>query len=82
MNLPIAISIVLGAAVVAAAVLVFAHRKAKRPLFADSGRGRPMITVTGTIFAVVLAFVIFAVLELITGLLVWASVRCPLRFAT
>lgn len=29
-----------------------------------------------------IAFVIFAVLELITGLLVWASVRCPLRFAT
>jgi hypothetical protein len=60
MNLPIAVLIVLGAAVVAAVASAFVHRKAKQPLFADSGRGRPMITVTGTIFAVVLAFVILA----------------------
>src|SRR5215469_2510275 len=60
MNLAFAVLIVLGAAVAPAAVSAFMHRKAKRPLFADSGRGRSMITVAGTIFAVVLAFVIFA----------------------
>jgi hypothetical protein len=60
MNLPIAVLIVLGAAAVAAAVSLFVHRMTKQPLFADTGRGRPMITVTGTIFAVVLAFVTFA----------------------
>jgi hypothetical protein len=63
MNLPIAVLIVVGAAVVAALALALVHRRAKQPLFADSGRGRPMITVTGTIFAVVLAFVIFAAFE-------------------
>src|SRR5215469_12245544 len=67
MNLPIAVLIVLGAAVVAAAASAFVHRKVKQPLFADSGRGRPMITVTGTIFAVVLAFVIFAAFETYDG---------------
>ena len=67
MNLLIAALIVLGAAVVAAVALLLVHRQAKRPVFADSGRGRPMITVTGTIFAVVLAFVIFAAFETYDG---------------
>lgn len=67
MNLLIAVLIVLGAAVVAAVAMLLVHRKAKRPVFADSGRGRPMITVTGTIFAVVLAFVIFAAFETYDG---------------
>ena len=67
MNLLIAVLIVLGAAVVAAVAMLFVHRKAKHPVFADSGRGRPMITVTGTIFAVVLAFVIFAAFETYDG---------------
>jgi hypothetical protein len=67
MNLPIAVLIVLGAALLAAVVAAFVHRKAKQALFADSGRGRPMITVTGTIFAVVLAFVIFSGFQTFDG---------------
>jgi hypothetical protein len=60
MNIPVVVLIVVGAAAVAALVSALVHRTAKEPLYADSGRGRSMITVTGTLFAVVLAFVIFA----------------------
>jgi hypothetical protein len=67
MNLLVAILIVLGAAAVAALALALIHRRASGPLLADSGRGRPIITVTGTLFAVVLAFVILAAFQTYDG---------------
>jgi hypothetical protein len=44
-----------------------AHRRARKPLLRDSGRGRPMIQVTGTAFAVLLAFVILAAFQTYNG---------------
>ena len=63
MNLLVAILIVLAAGGLAALALAAVHRKAGGALLADSGRGRPMIQVTGTVFAVVLAFVILAAFQ-------------------
>lgn len=60
MDVPVAILITLGAAAVAALLFALVHRRAGGPLLIDSGRGRPMVTVTGTLFTVVLAFVILA----------------------
>src|SRR5215472_15357670 len=48
-------------------MFAFVHRRAVGPLLADSGRGRPMIQVTGTLFAVVLAFVILAAFQTYNG---------------
>src|SRR5215475_1237263 len=67
MNLLVSIFIVLGAALVAALALALVSRRASGPLLADSGRGRPMVTVTGTLFAVVVAFVIFAAFQTYDG---------------
>jgi hypothetical protein len=67
MDLLVAILIVLGAAAVAALALALVCRRASGPLLADSGRGRPMVTVTGTLFAVVLAFVILAAFQTYDG---------------
>jgi hypothetical protein len=67
MDLPVAILVVLGAAGLAALLFAATHRRAGRPLLADSGRGRPMIQVTGTMFAVVLAFVILAAFQTYNG---------------
>lgn len=67
MNLLVAGLIVLGAAVVAGLALASVHHVAKKSLLADSGRGRPMIQVTGTMFAVVLAFVILAAFQTYDG---------------
>jgi hypothetical protein len=63
MNLLVALLIVLAAAVVAALALVLVRRVVGESLLADSGRGRPMVQVTGTLFAVVLAFVILAAFQ-------------------
>ena len=57
----------LGAAALTALALALLHRAAVEPPLADSGRGRPIITVTGTLFAVVLAFVIFAAFQTYNG---------------
>ena len=67
MGLLVAILIVLGAAAVAALTLALVCRRASGPLLADSGRGRPMVTVTGTLFAVVLAFLILAAFQTYDG---------------
>jgi hypothetical protein len=67
MDLLVALLVVLGAAVVAGLALALVHRVAGRSLLADSGRGRPMIQVTGTLFAVVLAFVILAAFQTYNG---------------
>jgi hypothetical protein len=52
---------------VAAFALALMHRVAGRPLMADAGRGRPMIQVTGTLFAVVLGFVILSAFQTYNG---------------
>lgn len=67
MSLPAAIAIVLGAAVAAAVAFALVRHIVDRPLLIDSGRGRPMVTVTGTLFAVVLAFVILAAFQTYDG---------------
>jgi hypothetical protein len=67
MSLSVAIVIVLVAALVAALAFALVRRAAGGPLILDSGRGRPMVTVTGTLFAVVLAFVILAAFQTYDG---------------
>jgi hypothetical protein len=67
MDLPVAVVIVFAAGAVAALAFALVQRRAKKPLLADSGRGRPMIQVTGTLFAVVLAFVILAAFQTYSG---------------
>jgi hypothetical protein len=66
-NVWVAIVIVLGAGAAAALALALVQRKASAALMADSGRGRPVITVTGTLVAVVLAFVILAAFQTYNG---------------
>jgi hypothetical protein len=66
-DLLVACLIVLGAALVAGLAFAVVHHRAGGPLLADSGRGRPMVTVTGTLFAVVLAFVILAAFQTYSG---------------
>lgn len=67
MDLGIAVLVVVGAAGLTALAFALVHRRARDPLLADSGRGRPMIQVTGTLFAVVLAFVILAAFQTFNG---------------
>jgi hypothetical protein len=67
MDLPVAFLIVLGAAAVALLTIAVVHRTASGPVMLDSGRGRPMVTVTGTTFAVLLAFVILAAFQTYDG---------------
>lgn len=67
MDLPVAILVVLGAAGLAALAFAFVHGRVSGPLLADSGRGRPMIQVTGTMFSVVLAFVTLAAFQTYDG---------------
>jgi hypothetical protein len=67
MSLPIAIVVVLAAAAAATLAFEFVHRRAEGPLLVDAGRGRPMIQVTGTLFAVVVAFVILAAFQTYNG---------------
>jgi Protein of unknown function (DUF4239) len=65
--LGVAIAIVLGAAAVAVLALVLVQKRASGPLLLDSGRGRPIVNVTGTLFTVVLAFVILAAFQTYDG---------------
>jgi hypothetical protein len=67
MDLLVAILIVLAAAAVAVLALALVCRRASGPLLADSGRGRPTVTVTGTLFAVVVAFLILAAFQTYDG---------------
>lgn len=63
----LAVLIVLGAGAVAALVFALVQRRAGGPLLRDSGRGRGMIQVVGTSFAVLLAFVILAAFQTYSG---------------
>jgi hypothetical protein len=67
MSLPAAVVVVLGAGGLAALAFAFVRRRTRGALLAESGRGRPMIQVTGTLFAVVLAFVILAAFQTYNG---------------
>lgn len=67
MDLPIAILIILGAAAVAGLAVALVQWRASGPLLVDSGRGRPMVTVTGTLFTVVPAFVILSAFNTYDG---------------
>ena len=63
----LAILIVLGAGAVAALAFALVQHRARGPLLHDSGRGRGMIQVAGTSFAVLLAFVILAAFQTYSG---------------
>jgi len=63
----VAILVVLAAGAAAGLALGLIQHRASAALMADSGRGRPMITVTGTLVAVVLAFVILAAFQTYNG---------------
>jgi Protein of unknown function (DUF4239) len=67
MSLPLAILIVVCAGAAAALVFGVIQRTAHGPLLLDSGRGRGMIQVVGTSFAVLLAFVILAAYQTYSG---------------
>jgi hypothetical protein len=60
MNVPLALAIVVGAAILAVLLLVVVRRNTTGPLLAEPSRATPMITMVGTAFAVLLAFVTLA----------------------
>jgi hypothetical protein len=60
MSLALAALIVLGAAALAALAFVSLDRRATKPFLTEAARGAPTLIVTGTMFAVVLAFVTLA----------------------
>jgi hypothetical protein len=62
-GLAVAILVVVGAGAVAASALALVHRRETEPLVAEPTRATPMIQVTGTLFTVVLAFVILAAFQ-------------------
>ena len=69
MNLPLALGIVVAAAAAAGAVLVLAliRRTTPGPLLKEPARGTPMMTIVGTGFAVLLAFVTVAAFQTYNG---------------
>jgi hypothetical protein len=60
MSLPVALAVVLLAVAAAVGVLLAVHRRMQAPLLADPGRGSPTISLVGTAFAVLLAFLTVA----------------------
>jgi hypothetical protein len=66
-NIPVAILIIVGAAVLAVVVMAIVRRFLPTPLLSDPTRGTPMTTVVGTAFAVMLAFVTFASFQTYNG---------------
>jgi hypothetical protein len=62
-HLAVAIPIILGAGAVAALALALVRRRQAEPLVADPTRGTPMLQFTGTLFAVVLAFLVLAAFQ-------------------
>jgi len=67
MNVPLAIAIVVGAAAVAVLLLSVVRRRVGGPLLFEPARGTPMITVGGTAFAVLLAFITLAAFQTYHG---------------
>lgn len=67
MNLAVALAIVVGAAAVTACLLAVIYRRTSAPLLGDPGRGSSMITIVGTAFAVLLAFLTVAAFQTYNG---------------
>src|SRR2546423_6555882 len=67
MNLPLALGIVVAAAAGALLGLALIRRTAPGPLLKEPARGTPMITIVGTAFAVLLAFVTLAAFQTYNG---------------
>lgn len=63
MSLPLAALIVLGAAALAGLAFVLLDRTAAKPYVPEAARGGPTLIVTGTLFAVVLAFLTVAAFQ-------------------
>lgn len=60
MTLGVALGIVVVAIALAVLVFLVVHRRLEAPLLSDPGRGSPMISLVGTAFAVLLAFLTVA----------------------
>lgn len=67
MSLGVAVLIVLGAAALAGLLFVFLDRVAKKPIVPEAARGGPTLIVSGTLFAVLLAFVTLAAFQTYNG---------------
>lgn len=67
MDIPVAIVIIVGAAVLAVLLMVIVRRSFGGPLLIEPTRGTPMTTVVGTAFAVLLAFITFAAFQTYNG---------------
>jgi hypothetical protein len=63
MSLGLAVLIVVGAAALAGLAFVFLDRGATKPYVSEAARGGPTLIVTGTMFAVLLAFVTLAAFQ-------------------
>jgi hypothetical protein len=66
-SLPVAGAIVLCAAAVAALLMTAVRRRLTAPLLNEPARGTPMITIVGTAFAVLLAFITLAAFQTYNG---------------
>src|SRR5215470_6717566 len=73
MSLPLAALIVLAAAALAGLAFVFLDRMVAKPLVPEAARGGPTLIVAGTMFAVLLAFVILAAFQTYNGAKVGAA---------
>ena len=67
MNLLLALAIVVAAAVVAALLMAALRRHLQGPVLSDPARGTPMLTLVGTAFAVLLAFITLAAFQTYNG---------------
>jgi hypothetical protein len=67
MSLPLAAVIVLGAAALVGLAFVLIDRAVAKPLVPEAARGGPTLIVTGTLFAVLLAFVTLAAFQTYNG---------------
>lgn len=67
MSVPLAAVIVLGAAALVGLAFVLLDRAAAKPLVPEAARGGPTLIVTGTLFAVLLAFVTLAAFQTYNG---------------
>jgi hypothetical protein len=67
MNLLVALAIVVAAAAVAALLMVAVRRRLSGPVLLEPARGTPMLTLVGTAFAVLLAFITLAAFQTYNG---------------
>src|SRR4051812_27050236 len=67
MNLLVALAIVVAAAAFAALLMVALRRRLSGPVLSEPTRGTPMLTMLGTAFAVLLAFITLAAFQTYNG---------------